>query len=75
MSLRRGRDGTVDEVLTVDRLSYGVVSRLPRVTPEGGATFNGYFVPEGVRSPVVLCVMQPTNTRLHRRQSSACHRT
>lgn len=30
------------------RLSYGVISRLPRVTPEGGATFNGYHVPEGV---------------------------
>ncbi|EOD45550.1 putative benzoate 4-monooxygenase cytochrome p450 protein [Neofusicoccum parvum UCRNP2] len=29
------------------RLSFGVPGRLPRVTPEGGATFNGYFVPEG----------------------------
>ncbi|KAH8887271.1 cytochrome P450 [Thozetella sp. PMI_491] len=29
------------------RLSYGVISRLPRVTPEGGAVFNGYFVPSG----------------------------
>lgn len=30
------------------RLSYGVISRLARATPEGGATFNGYFVPAGV---------------------------
>ncbi|KAF2141086.1 uncharacterized protein K452DRAFT_299132 [Aplosporella prunicola CBS 121167] len=29
------------------RLSFGVPGRLPRVTPEGGATFNGYYVPEG----------------------------
>ncbi|KAL5319155.1 hypothetical protein ACEPPN_012204 [Leptodophora sp. 'Broadleaf-Isolate-01'] len=29
------------------RLSYGVISRLARATPEGGATFNGYFVPAG----------------------------
>ncbi|KAK0720967.1 cytochrome P450 [Lasiosphaeris hirsuta] len=29
------------------RLSYGVISRLPRVTPSGGASFNGYYVPEG----------------------------
>ncbi|KAK4445417.1 cytochrome P450 [Podospora aff. communis PSN243] len=29
------------------RLSYGVISRLPRVAPEGGATFNGYHVPSG----------------------------
>ena len=30
------------------RLSYGVISRLARATPDGGATFNGYFVPGGV---------------------------
>ncbi|MCJ1357751.1 MAG: hypothetical protein MMC33_007747 [Icmadophila ericetorum] len=29
------------------RLSFGVPGRLPRVTPEGGAVFNGYSVPEG----------------------------
>lgn len=34
------------------RLSYGVISRLARATPEGGATFNGYFVPAGVRLPL-----------------------
>ena len=33
------------------RLSFGVLSRLARATPEGGATFNGYFVPAGVNSP------------------------
>jgi len=31
------------------RLSYGVIGRLPRVTPEPGAEFNGYSVPAGVR--------------------------
>jgi len=29
------------------RLSYGIIGRLPRVTPEGGAEFNGHYVPEG----------------------------
>ncbi|KAJ2907247.1 hypothetical protein MKZ38_006541 [Zalerion maritima] len=29
------------------RLSYGVISRLPRKTPAGGAEFDGFFVPEG----------------------------
>lgn len=29
------------------RLSFGVPGRLPRVVPEPGATFNGYFVPPG----------------------------
>ncbi|KAH6893038.1 cytochrome P450 [Thelonectria olida] len=28
------------------RLSYGVISRLPRVVPEGGAEFEGYHLPE-----------------------------
>jgi cytochrome P450 len=40
------------------RLSYGVISRLARATPQGGATFNGYYVPAGVsaqfRLPVTL---------------------
>jgi len=31
------------------RLSYGVISRLPRVTPSGGATFNGHYLAKGVR--------------------------
>jgi cytochrome P450 len=31
------------------RLSYDVISRLARVTPEGGATFYRYFVPAGIR--------------------------
>ena len=30
------------------RLSYGVIGRLPRVTPEPGTVFNGYAVPAGV---------------------------
>jgi cytochrome P450 len=30
------------------RLSFGVPGRLPRVVPEGGATFNGHYVAEGV---------------------------
>ncbi|KAK3044690.1 hypothetical protein LTS18_000614, partial [Coniosporium uncinatum] len=29
------------------RLSFGVIGRLPRVTPKGGAEFNGYYIPEG----------------------------
>ncbi|OJJ43242.1 hypothetical protein ASPZODRAFT_103682 [Penicilliopsis zonata CBS 506.65] len=29
------------------RLSFGVAGRLPRTVPEGGAEFNGHFVPEG----------------------------
>ena len=44
------------------RLSYGVISRLPRATPEGGATFNGNFVPAGVCLPLPtdLTVLQLT---------------
>jgi cytochrome P450 len=38
--------GVVKEGL---RLSYGVIHPLPRVVPEGGAVFNGYFLPRGVR--------------------------
>lgn len=30
------------------RLSYGVIGRLPRVVPDPGAEFNGYFLPAGV---------------------------
>jgi len=30
------------------RLSYGVIGRLPRVTPSGGAEFNGISIPAGV---------------------------
>jgi cytochrome P450 len=30
------------------RLSYGVISRLARATPEGGATFHGHYIPAGV---------------------------
>ncbi|KAI9773785.1 MAG: hypothetical protein M1840_006010 [Geoglossum simile] len=29
------------------RLSYGVIGRLPRVTPQSGAVFNGYTIPPG----------------------------
>ncbi|KAI9830709.1 MAG: hypothetical protein M1826_004538 [Phylliscum demangeonii] len=29
------------------RLSFGVTSRLPRITPEPGATFNGHYLPAG----------------------------
>jgi cytochrome P450 len=36
------------------RLSYGVISRLARATPDSGATFNGYFVPAGVCLPLLL---------------------
>ncbi|KAI9766654.1 MAG: hypothetical protein M1839_004794 [Geoglossum umbratile] len=36
--------GVIKESL---RLSYGVLSRLPRVTPPPGATFNGYKIPQG----------------------------
>jgi cytochrome P450 len=36
--------GVVNESL---RLSFGVISRLPRIVPEGGATFEGYYIPAG----------------------------
>jgi cytochrome P450 len=36
------------------RLSCGVIGRLARATPDGGATFNGYFVPAGVCLPLLL---------------------
>jgi cytochrome P450 len=36
------------------RLSYGVISRLARGTPEGGATFNGHYIPAGVCLPLQL---------------------
>jgi cytochrome P450 len=36
--------GVVNESL---RLSFGVISRLPRVVPEGGAKFEGYTIPAG----------------------------
>ncbi|KAK4447336.1 cytochrome P450 [Podospora aff. communis PSN243] len=36
--------GVVKEGL---RLSYGVIGRLPRVVPRGGATFNDFYFPEG----------------------------
>lgn len=39
--------GVVKEGL---RLSFGVPGRMPRVVPEPGATFNGHFLPAGVRS-------------------------
>ena len=47
------------------RLSYGVLSRLARATPEGGATFNGYYVPAGVRfpSPTLSPLNLLTNTQ------------
>lgn len=35
--------------LPLCRLSFGVIGRLPRVTPEPGAVFNGYAVPASVR--------------------------
>ncbi|KAJ9149242.1 Trichodiene oxygenase [Pleurostoma richardsiae] len=41
------------------RLSYGIVHHLPRVVPEGGATFNGYFLPEGT-------VVGMSNWTMHR---------
>jgi cytochrome P450 len=36
--------GVVNESL---RLSFGVISRLPRIVPEGGAQFEGYIIPAG----------------------------
>lgn len=29
------------------RLSFGVIGRMPRVVPAGGATFEGYYLPAG----------------------------
>nr|WNS47923.1 CapH [Capnodium sp. TTI-000886] len=34
-------------VKEAQRMSYGVIGRLPRMTPDGGAMFNGYYVPAG----------------------------
>lgn len=42
-------------MLTILRLAYGVIGRLPRVTASGGATFNDYYVPEGVSLSPVPC--------------------
>lgn len=36
--------GVVNEAL---RLSFGVISRLPRIVPDGGAKFEGYAIPAG----------------------------
>ncbi|KAF2454062.1 cytochrome P450 [Lineolata rhizophorae] len=36
--------GVIKEAL---RLSFGVIGRLPRVTPEPGVHFNGYYIPPG----------------------------
>lgn len=33
------------------RMSYPVTSRLARIVPEPGATFNGFFIPAGVSAP------------------------
>jgi hypothetical protein len=41
--------------LMFSRLSFGVIGRLPRVTPEPGAVFNGYTVPGGVCLWTVPC--------------------
>jgi len=43
--LKDGQTAVIKEAL---RLSFGVPGRLPRVVPEPGATFNGYFLPAGV---------------------------
>jgi len=34
-----------------ERLSHGSPGKLSRVVPEGGATFNGFYLPVGVRNP------------------------
>jgi hypothetical protein len=31
------------------RLSYGVIGRLPRIVPKGGAVLEGHYLPPGVR--------------------------
>ena len=36
--------GVVNESL---RLSFGVISRLPRIVPQGGANFEGYMISAG----------------------------
>jgi cytochrome P450 len=41
-----GKNGTVKEGL---RLSYGVIGRLPRCVPEGGAVFQDHFIPAGYK--------------------------
>lgn len=32
----------------LNSLSFGVPGRLPRIVPEPGETFNGYYLPAGV---------------------------
>jgi hypothetical protein len=44
----------------MSRLSFGVIGRLPRVTPEPGAVFNGYAVPAGVCLEVQFLLYDPS---------------
>lgn len=36
------------------RLSFGSPGKLTRVVPEGGATFDGHFIPAGVNTSLNL---------------------
>jgi hypothetical protein len=49
--------------LTFCRLSFGVPGRLPRVVPEPGETFNGYFLPGGVCEYSSLCTCMLTRAQ------------
>ncbi|KAM6478246.1 benzoate 4-monooxygenase cytochrome P450 [Trichoderma sp. SZMC 28011] len=44
------------------RLAYGVIGRLPRVVPAGGATFNGYFLPAGTTVGMSSWMMHRTTS-------------
>jgi len=49
------------------RRSYGVIHPLGRIMPEGGDTFNGYYIPQGVCHPItpgeLRTLVTPWDTR------------
>ncbi|KAH8787243.1 cytochrome P450 monooxygenase-like protein [Hyaloscypha finlandica] len=57
--------GVVKEGL---RLSFGVISRLARVVPEGGATFNGYPVSAGAAVSMSSWVLHQDPNYFHKPQ-------
>jgi cytochrome P450 len=43
------------------RLSFGVIGRLPRLVPDPGATFNGFYIPAG-------CIVGMSSWVMHRNE-------